>query len=135
MQKKELEGLLPQMADNERAELLKLIEQYTDGEEKIEKDYQQNLGELNKEYDKKMDSAVKEQGEKARNEFEKMERKEAAKELKEFEGEIQAMPANAPKKTTATPAHEAHKHHTLRNTILTLLGIALIAGGILYTLV
>ncbi len=127
MQKKELESLLPEMTNEERIKLVQLIGKADEEFTKTQVEYKEGLEGFHKE--------LKETDEKFRKDFEAVGKKEETEDLKEFETEIQEMTGNStnPKKT-ATPAHEAHKHHTLRNTILTLLGIALIAGGILYTL-
>ena len=130
-QKKELEPLIPEMTEAERKELLTLIEQSKAEGEKVEKEYQENVKILNKEYMGKMDKLTKEQTEQARGDLEKMDITNTNDELKKIEGEIAVT-------TTATPISEGPsktiKSHALRNITLILLILLLLAGGTLYLL-
>ena len=129
MQKKELENLLPEMTSEERIKLAQLIGQADEEFKKTQVEYKEGLENIHTEYSTKL----KEEDEKFRKDFEVLGKNEESKELKEFETEIQEMTGNRPT-PRETIVKKVEKHHTLRNTILTLLGIALIAGGILYTL-
>ena len=127
MQKKELEDLLPEMTGEERTKLVNLIGQADEEYKTAQVKHKEGLEGFHNE--------LKETDEKLRKDFEVLGGKEESKELQEFETEIQEITGNRPTPIkTTTPAHDIHKKHTLRNTILTLLGIALIAGGILYAL-
>lgn len=134
-QKTELEALMPQMTDTEKTEINALIDQANDEMAKADATYQENLKNLNQNYTEKLKKAEHEQSEKAAHEFEKLDKQETAEELKEFEGEIEAMPTNAKKEKMAQKTKKpTTKNHAIRNIILIFITLILIATGVLYAL-
>ena len=129
-QKKELEAVIPEMTDQERQELIALINQSNEDTEKAEQVYQEKVGELNKEYEGKMNNLVKKSTEKAFKEYENTEKKEETEILNEVEGEIVNIPASP--NPTAKSATATKKKHTLRNLFLLFLFLAILAGAALY---
>ena len=86
-----LSPLVPKMNPEEREELLILIDESHEVAKKAEQmkvKYQKELYELNKEYEKKMDTVVKEEATNARKQFEALEKTEEKKELEELETEL-----------------------------------------------
>jgi hypothetical protein len=123
------------MSEAERKELLALIEQSRTEGEKVENEYQKNLKNMNKEYMDKMDKFTKEQSEQARNELEKMDTKNTTDELNVIEGEIAETTVVSPAVTpNVVKPTKTKKGHALRNFILILLFLLLLAGGTLYLL-
>ncbi|MBN2096363.1 hypothetical protein JW752_03090 [Candidatus Peregrinibacteria bacterium] len=125
-QKQELEGLLPQMTNDERAKLIQLIDQADEEYRTAQVKYKEGLEGFHKE--------LKENDEKFRKDLETVEKKEDTKEIQEFEKEIQEMTGNRPATPRETVLKQAKKKHTLRNLLLGLLTLAALAGGILYYL-
>ncbi len=132
-QKQELENLLPQMTNGERLKLIQLIDQADDEYRTAQVKYKEGLEKIHDEYSAKL----KEEDETFRRDFETLEKKEEAEELKKFEGEIEAMPAGGQQTSQKPETKKTRKpprKHTLRNLLLALLILATLAGGILYYL-
>ncbi|MBU1017638.1 hypothetical protein KKA33_01265 [Patescibacteria group bacterium] len=125
-QKQELEGLLPQMTNDERTKLIQLIDQADEEYRTAQVKYKEGLEGFHKE--------LKETDEKFRKDFEAVGKKEEGKELKKFEKEIQEMTGNRTMTPRETVLKEAKKKHTLRNLVLGLALLAAAAGGVLYYL-
>ena len=90
-QKQALIPLIPKMIEGEKAELFVLIEESHEVEEEAkiaEENYQKDLFELNKEYEEKMNTVVREETSNARKEFESMEHQGEVKELENLEDEL-----------------------------------------------
>lgn len=88
-QKKELEGLIPEMNGEERNDLLSIIEHANAAGAETEKNMDpEALKALNEKYTKEMDQLVKESNETARKEFEKLQNKEEVGQMKALESEI-----------------------------------------------
>lgn len=90
-QKAELIRRLPQMNEDEKLQLLAIIEK---AEKKIVADetYQKNLAVLNKETENTMHKAVREETSNARKEFEAYDAEVTAVKLKEVEKEFESLP-------------------------------------------
>jgi|GEM_PF-6970053 len=95
-QKKQLIGRLPQMTQDEKGQLLAIIEK---AERKLADDvtYQKNLLVINEETEKTMRSAVREETSSARKAFEDYDAEATATKLKVMEEEFGSIP-NKPKK-------------------------------------
>lgn len=90
-QKDELSELIPHMSDNDRSQLLDLIEESHEvkaQEDKAGTKPQEVLKKLNQEYDQKMDQLVKTLSQKVRKEYEGLEKGKESKELKALEAEF-----------------------------------------------
>jgi len=120
-QKQELESLLPQMTNSERAKLIELIDQADDEYRTTQVKYKEDLEGFRKE--------PKEGDEKFRKNLE-----EGSKEIQEFEKEIREMTGNRVNTQRETVLKQAKKKHTLRNLLIGLLLLAALAGGVLYYL-
>jgi|GEM_PF-1452670 len=136
-QKKTLELLIPNMNETERSQLMALIDQAKAEKDKAEPVYQESLRTLNKEYTDKLNHLVKDETKKTYKEFEETEGKKDAEGLQEFETEIitgKPMTVPAHKADNVKSAPISKRKHGLRNIILLLLILALIAGGTLFAL-
>jgi hypothetical protein len=92
--KEAVEPMIPKMNDDNRQELMGLIDESHKVAKKVDQmktEHQEKMRELNKEYDQKMKDVVKEESENARKQFEELENKEEEKGLEELEGEISQM--------------------------------------------
>ncbi len=90
-QKQVLIPLIPKMTVEEKAELIRLITESYEVEAKAEEakdNYQKELYKINQEYEKKMNTIVREETSNARKEFEGMEHKAEIKELENIENEL-----------------------------------------------
>jgi ABC-type Na+ efflux pump permease subunit len=124
-QKERLKSLVSDMTPAEKAELLALIDRSNQEAETMDKNYQENLGKLNQEYLGKLNQASKDGNTRSRKEFEKLEQSQKGETLRVIEGEVSAIDF-VPKKTKNGSNGQSH---TLRNMILALLMLALLAGG------
>ena len=134
-QKKDLSELVDKMTEEEREELLNII----DESNKVTKEHEgkkEKLAELNKEYMKKLNALTHKESQYVREEFEKFDKKESAGEMKEVEKEM----AQAATKGDHTAAQKdrvkegMRQKHTIRNLFLLVTFLLLIAAGVLYGL-
>lgn len=136
-QKKALEPLIPNMNETEKGELIALIDKAKEEKDKAEPIYQENLRKLNKEYTGKLNQLVKEETKNTFNEFEEAEKKEEIEGIKSFETEIDAANQPSAKKPVAGVIEKTTAiagKHGLRNLILFLTSLVLIAGILLFAL-
>lgn len=90
-QKNELKKIIPEMTNEERAELMKLMD--TNTQATLTPD-PVKLAALNEEYLKKMNTLAKESASTARKEFEKIEQEGVAGDLQTMEKTIATLPEN-----------------------------------------
>ena len=128
-QKKELVPLISEMTDQERLELIALINQSNEEAIQANEKYEKRVGEINKEYEGKINNLVKETTENAYKEAEKAETNKEAEVLNAVEGEIISAENSAQVTKTAK-----HKGHALHNLFLIILILLIIGGGALYAL-
>lgn len=135
-QKKELETLIPKMNGEERNALITIINEAKTEKDRVEPIYQEELGKLNEKYTNKLNHLVKEETKNAFKEAEETEEKEESEEMKNFETEIDAVESTPTDKPAEAKGQEqaGKKKHGLRNLILILLLLALIAGSALLAL-
>lgn len=133
-QKKELEPLIPEMTNEEKEELISLINQSQAEGDKAQEEYQKGIGELNKEYKGKMDQVSKKFNETALKEMEKIDTEGSKEDLKELDGTIASMQTQQKEVSNEIKKEIKKKSHAVRNLILILLFLILVAGGGLYTL-
>lgn len=126
-QKEELKSLVPDMTPTEKAELLDLIDQSNRESEAMNKNYQENLGKLNRDYVGKMNQAAREGNNRSRKEFEKLEQSQKEETLRTLEGEVTAIDFK-PKKAKNGANGQSH---AFRNLMMLLLTLVLLAGGAL----
>lgn len=91
-EKETLEPLIPQMTDDEKQELLALIEESHEVNKTVEsmkQNYAKELHALNEEYEKKMNKVVKEETAKAAKKLEAAEQAKDEKEEAKLEKEIE----------------------------------------------
>ena len=125
-QKTELADLVSEMTAEERDELLGLI--YESNE--LAREKYKKLAALNEEYKRKMGEAAHEESEYAREEFEKLDKNISAGEIKDVEAQIAGIQTKS--KTVAKRVELVKgKKHALRNVMLVIFLLILIAGGIL----
>ncbi|MCK5600411.1 hypothetical protein KAR91_00975 [Candidatus Pacearchaeota archaeon] len=133
-QKKELEAVIPQMTDDEKQELVGLIEQSKEEYKKGESQYNNQLDELNKEYTEKMNHLVKESTEKAFKDAEASDQNETSEKIKTVEGEISSIQTQKKQAPNEVKKEVQKKSHVVRNLIFILLFLIILAGGALYAL-
>ena len=123
-QKAELIKYIPEMNDEEKQDLITLIEDA----KKAGGNNDEAIASINREYMQKIDQVAKEEEKFARVEFEKFDDQQVANEMKTVEGEIIA---NAKSANVVIPsAVEGSKHGLLKFLFFLLLLILLIAGAI-----
>lgn len=132
-QQKELEALIPTMNDTDRQELLALIEQSKVEDDKAEAEYQEGLGKLNEDHQKKMNDMVKDETSAAYKEFEKEDQASKATEEKELDVEISTVENSKKAGSSATQKNPKRKHGLFKLILFLLLLLAL-AGGAVYGL-
>lgn len=126
-QKRELQGLLPNMTAQERAELSELIDHSIQEMIDADPELQKKIRALNEEYDRKMQELVRHQNHAVREEFEKLEGEGGAREMRALEGEIGAMKGADAPVCTGTPT--VQRHHYFLKFCLILFILLLIAAG------
>jgi len=131
-QKNQYADLIPKMDDQERAKLIKIIEDMNEGKAKFEEEKQDKLIKLNQEYEAKLKTASKEESKHILEESEKFEGKIEAKELEQIEEEIEEEPhvdrtetAEAQMATVkpGEPEKNLNTNHSKRNFILAFIGL------------
>lgn len=130
-QKTELVGLVTSMTEDERVQLLNIIDESNVEVAKVENQYNKKLGDLNKEYTKKTDDLVREETKYARTEFEKYDNEQKAVDMRNLETEIATAPAVAP---LYIPSSRPKTTHSFRNFILVLFALLALAGVILFAI-
>lgn len=130
-QKNELETLIPEMTNDERDQLIALIEQSNEEAVKDDPEYQQELQKLNAEYDKKLNTLVKEKSKEALQEAESMEDEEEVKELEDMEGEIANISEESRTQVTENLQPNLKQSHVIRNLVLIFLSLIVVAGTVL----
>ena len=130
-QKNELETLIPEMTNDERGQLIALIEQSNEEAVKDDPEYQQELQKLNAEYDEKLNTLVKEKSKEALQEAESMEDEEEAKELDVMEGEIANISEESRTQVSEKLQPNLKQSHVIRNLILIILALVVVAGTVL----
>jgi len=128
-QKAELADLVSEMTAEERNELLGLI--YESNE--LAREKYKKLSVLNEEYKRKMGEVAHEQSEYARQEFEKFDKNISAGELKTVEAQIAGIQTKS-KAVSKRVELAKGKKHTLRNVMMTIFLLILIATGVLFGL-
>ena len=127
-QKKDLEGLVGEMTEQERDDLIKLINESNATANDFEGKKKEKLAALNKEYIQKLDEAGHRESEYIRSEFEKFDKKQSDEEMKNVEAEI-AVAAN---QTTHADQAEVQKKKTgKRHPVFKLFFFLLVLAGII----
>ncbi|MBN1258793.1 hypothetical protein JXA05_03485 [Candidatus Peregrinibacteria bacterium] len=133
-QKTQLLGLITAMTQDERAELLSVIEASNAEVAKADADYNEKLGAPNKDHTHKMNDMVREESAYARKEFESFDEKQEAADMRALEGEI-ATSGIAPSSVVSSAREKPlSKKHTFRNFVLILFLLAALAAAALYAL-
>jgi len=121
-QKKDLSGLVSFMTGEERAQLVKLIDDAGKASEEKTR--------INAEYDKKLKEVSRSESEYARKEFEKFDNNITSGEFAVMESEIQKSDFAGPVKSERTKVGNTQKHG-LRNAALFLFFLIALASAIL----
>lgn len=132
-QKNELETLIPDMTDEEKKELLGLIEQANEDIAPAKEEYQKNLADLNEKNQTEIEKLNREQNEEALKTMEGIDKKTSTEALKEMESEIQAVKGEVNNKKKDL-THKKPKTHLLRNFLLLIFILIAIAGGAVYAI-
>ncbi|MBU0577926.1 hypothetical protein KJ742_07405 [Patescibacteria group bacterium] len=134
-QKKDLGDLVDKMTEEERNELLSIIDESNKVAEEHEGE-DEKLAELNKEYMEKLNALSHKESKYVREEFEKFDKKESVGEMKEVEKEM-SQAATEGQHTAAQQdrvKEGMRQKHTIRNLFLLVTFLILIAAGVLYGL-
>lgn len=124
-QKSQLEALIPKMSEAEKIELMNLIDRSHEEYKKASKAYNENLESLGKEYKQ----TLREQDKGFRKNLEGIERTETSQSLSDIQAEVSSIQAPSSKLKTRNSGG-----HGLRNLILALILLGLLAVGGLYLL-
>lgn len=127
-QKTKLEGLVPSMNEEEKAELLTLINRSHVEYAKASKAYVETLDSMGKDYQR----TLKREDGTFRRELEGIDQKELIPIIESLIAETQTV-ASGPSQSSKLSAH-GHRGHGLRNLIFILLILGLAAYGALYAL-
>lgn len=127
-QKNQLEALVPSMNEDEKAELLNLINRSHEEYKKASKAYVETLDNLGKDYQR----TLKREDGTFRRELEGIDQKELIPIIEALIAETQTVPMG-PAQSSKRSAN-SHRGHGLRNLILILLILGLAAYGVLYAL-
>lgn len=140
-EKTELAELLTDMTDDERIELQALIEEANQEKAAVEKENQAKMAQLNEETNQKLERAEQEESKYARDEIEKIDEQETAKELTEVENSMEqgqenqmTSQANDPKVNPNDEKNHKKSRHLVQNFILIILGLALLAIALIFGL-
>lgn len=133
-QKKDLSGLVTEMTEEERTELLNLIEKSNADADDFETKKKEKLAALNKEHIDKLNEAAHHESEYVRSEFEKFDKEESAEEMKEVEAALTtaAKTKSEMKSKQKKTQIKQIKKHPLFKLFLFLLSIAGIVFGLIY---
>ncbi len=137
-QKKDLIPLISDMTDDERNQLLKLIQDSEEAYIKVENSEGGeglDLTELNEKFESEMNQLVQKSTKEAYAEYEKVEKKEAQDDMKEVETEISEMEAVSTRDQKGIDTSDrkplAKKSHFFSRLFFILIILALLAGGAL----
>ena len=124
-QKSQLEALIPKMSEVEKMELMNLIDRSHEEYKHASKAYNENLENLGKEYKQNL----RDEDKGFRKNLEGIERSETSQSLSDIQAEVSSIQTSSSKLKTRSSGG-----HGLRNLILALILLGLLAGGGLYLL-
>lgn len=141
-QKNEYAELIPEMNQDERAQLMEIIGGLETEQERFEKEKQEKLITLNKEFKRELKGASQEEGRHIREETEKFDKGIEAEKLETIDSEIDSAEAKVDRTETAkaqldTVQNRQEKKktdHTKRNFILALIGLITLIAVIIIAL-
>ena len=130
-EKKEFEGLLGRMTEEEKLELQQIIEDANRSKESFESEKNKKLAELNGFTAEKLKNLDREENKHVFNEVEKFDQQQTEKELPSVTETLNEEPVTLQKKEEEKPKKHPHE---ARNFILILLGLVMVAGALIYGL-
>jgi type I site-specific restriction-modification system R (restriction) subunit len=138
--KQKLEGIIPSMDENERNQLIDILNREETERSTFEEEKLKKLAKLNEEFQEKVNQTEHEEGKYARENFETFDKDQNEKELANFDKEIEDTKTNRSEniasETNKLDSHSNKKpiKHTARNFLLGLIGLAVVIGGILFAI-